>query len=495
MFLPFRRLKAAFMVLILTGLLAACGGGRIEVQPIPVSENPSTQIEQLDQELTTARINELNILAPESFREASEALARARRGLEREAGVREILTHVAKGRAHLQKARKTARVTATALEDVLRARELAQQAGAANFGDDYLKTEEELLELTARVEKGDLDRAKKKSPQVIEDFRALELRAIKRTNLGEARRLFEDLRQSGAHKAAPATFAFARQKLSEADAFITENRYQSEKIRALSADALFHVRRLAQISEQARKIDAMPAEQVALWIEEILQKPALKLEAPDARDRSFEAQADNLIAAIAALQAGQTAKQEEIEAAHRQIASLEGQTREEQAAKELYIWEQRAAKEKLAVERRFQKQFSEIHALFDANQAEVYKQGNHLIIRLRAMRFPVGQDVIMPDNYPLLAKVRRSIQTFQQPAVTIEGHTDSTGSDERNIALSKKRANAVRQYLIANEAITPQKILAVGYGSKRPLAPNTTEAGRAINRRIDVIITPQAQID
>jgi outer membrane protein OmpA-like peptidoglycan-associated protein len=99
----------------------------------------------------------------------------------------------------------------------------------------------------------------------------------------------------------------------------------------------------------------------------------------------------------------------------------------------------------------------------------------------------------MPDNYGLLSKVQRAIRTFGEPDVVIEGHTDSTGSDEVNEHLSQQRAESVRDYLVANKTLPEEKIVAIGYGSKRPLASNETAEGRAINRRIDVVISPMPQ--
>ena len=96
----------------------------------------------------------------------------------------------------------------------------------------------------------------------------------------------------------------------------------------------------------------------------------------------------------------------------------------------------------------------------------------------------------MPKNYELLSIVQKSIRTFGEPDVVIEGHTDSTGSDEVNEHLSQQRAEAVRQYLVANRTLPYDRIVAVGYGSMRPLASNQTAEGRAINRRIDVIVKP-----
>ncbi|NIS61449.1 MAG: OmpA family protein [Proteobacteria bacterium] len=120
----------------------------------------------------------------------------------------------------------------------------------------------------------------------------------------------------------------------------------------------------------------------------------------------------------------------------------------------------------------------------------MYKQGNRLVIRLKAIQFPVGKDFILPGNYPLLSKVQRAIRIFGEPHVVIEGHTDSTGSDELNEYLSQQRAEAVRAYFVANGTLPDRRIVAVGYGSKRPLASNQTPEGRAINRRIDLMIVP-----
>ena len=146
--------------------------------------------------------------------------------------------------------------------------------------------------------------------------------------------------------------------------------------------------------------------------------------------------------------------------------------------------------ERLEAERSFQQIFHKIQTEFDPAEAEVYKQGDRLYIRLKAIQFPVGQDIILPRNYPLLMKVQRAIMAFNEPTVLIEGHTDSTGSKEMNDELSKRRAEAVREYLVANGTLPKDRIFAEGFGSRKPLAPNETEEGRAINRRIDMVISP-----
>jgi outer membrane protein OmpA-like peptidoglycan-associated protein len=153
--------------------------------------------------------------------------------------------------------------------------------------------------------------------------------------------------------------------------------------------------------------------------------------------------------------------------------------------------ERMAAEQRLAVERKFNQRYVAVRTYFDLDEAEVYKQENQLVIRLKAMQFPVGKSVIMPENYNLLSQVQKAIRTFDDPRVIVEGHTDTTGSNEVNMLLSQQRAEAVRDYMIANQTLPPDSISAVGYGSERPLASNATSAGRAINRRIDILIIPQ----
>lgn len=480
--------------IILVVLLSACGGPALQVEPIARSENPSQQIESLDTEITTARINELHIKAPDSMAAAKKALEDAQKGLREDAGVETILRQVALGRAHLERAREQAKLAETVLAKPLEARQRALDAGAVEIGGDYLAAEDRLEELARALEKERLDWASKRAPAVAEQFDELELRAIKNNALGETRRILAQLEDAGAERLIPTTFSRARGILQEVDDYITANRYQSDTINDKARRALFEAQRAAHLLEQSSRFKEMTAEQIALFVEELLRTPTVRLAGePELRDQSFTAQAETLAQIITELQAGQQAQKTQIEAARQQIASLEGMTEQEKAAKELYIWEQKATKEKLERERRFQQIFDEIQEMFTPEEAEVYKQGNHLVIRMRGIRFPVGQAVIAPNNYPLLGKVRRAIRTFNEPAVTIEGHTDSTGSDEANATLSQSRADAVRDYFVANEVLPSDRVIAVGYGSRRPLAPNTTAEGRAINRRIDVIITPQSQ--
>jgi OOP family OmpA-OmpF porin len=474
---------ASAWFLVILFLLSACGGRQLEVDAIPKSEHPLELINKLNNEIALARNEKINVLAPTWFAKAEHSLDDAKRLLDEGAELSKIFDDIATGRAELLQAKKIAQVSRATLADAIEGRELARKAGAANLGKDYAAAEEGFLRLTRAIEKEDLGYAQHNQAKVTEQFRQLEIRAIKIRTVGEVRNLLRAAEKQKLDKIAPESYMAAKNKLAEADTFITENPYQKEQMRKLANQALFLARRHIEIAEEAKKVQEMEPEQIALRTEAILHKTSSRLAAPDMRDQSFERQMDNILASISAQQADHefTVKkikeqQFEITDLQHKIASLEGQSRQQQ--------------ERLMAEKQLNQLFREVRGYFDPNEAEVYKRENQLIIRLKTIYFPVGQSVIMPENYALLGKVQRAIRVFGEPDVIIGGHTDSTGPEPLNEHLSQQRAEAVRQYLVANGILPFDKIIAVGYGSMRPLASNSTEKGRAMNRRIDVTISP-----
>lgn len=467
--------------------LGACGGSNLKVKQISMSENPTEQINRLNNDLQTARNNQLYVLSPTWFAKAEESFNNAVKGRNSGAALADILNNIAQSRAQLTQAQKVANIANNSLPKVIKRRKLARASGATKMGKDYVKAEEQFLALMRSVENNNLKSARKNEAKVINSFRNLELRAIKEQTLGEVRKLLKQAEKEDAKKFAPNSYALATNKLKATDAFISKNPYKKEKMLEKANDALFEAWRCIRVTRQSKKVKNMRPEQITLWYEKALYQTVSALSAPDMRDEPYKIQVENILSSITALKEDRNFmiekmkdQQVEIDALKKQTASLADRSRKEQAAKE-----------RLAAEKKFNKLFGKVRNLFNANEAEVYKQGNQLLIRLRAIDFPVGKYVIMPENYGLLSTVQRAIRIFGEPNVVIEGHTDSTGSDEINEHLSEKRAYAVGQYLIANRTLPANKIVAVGYGAIRPLASNKTAKGRAVNRRIDVILKPQ----
>jgi outer membrane protein OmpA-like peptidoglycan-associated protein len=124
---------------------------------------------------------------------------------------------------------------------------------------------------------------------------------------------------------------------------------------------------------------------------------------------------------------------------------------------------------------------------------DVQRQGD--TIRLQApesITFDTDSAEIKPQFRSALDQVARSIRQYPNTVVRVEGHTDSTGSASYNQNLSVNRAQSVASYL-AQQGVDPARMQAVGYGFSRPIATNDTAAGRAQNRRVEILILPQQQ--
>ena len=490
----FNSFMKLFMVLLLAGFIG-CAASDDQMKTDEASlqrpiQNPVEIVSQLGPEIAAAKANGLDVLSPAWLPRAEQAYQEAQNGLESGEEISSILDSVTRAKTALTKARENAEIARTTLGPVIKGRETARQAGAVQLGEDYNAVEANFLSLTRAIEDNDLRYAQNNAEKVRQQFNALEIRAIKVDTIGKVRELFKAAELANAKKIAPQTYAETKKMIEDVDVFISANPYAKDKMRQMAQKALFQVNRLNAIIEQSEKAKTMQLEQVALWVEELMQRISASLLIPDMRDQRLEAQTSNVLETIQELRKDRQDQSDRVASLNKRLALLEGRTIEEQTAMERLETERRETKELLEAERRFNQLFVEVQNYFDSDEAEVYKQGRHLVTRLKGIRFPVGSNIILPDNYALLSKVQRAIQTFGEPEVIIEGHTDSTGTDKINEYLSMKRAEAVREYLTANKTLPPEKIAAIGYGPARPVATNQTPEGRAMNRRIDIIITP-----
>jgi len=509
-----RRRYGQFMaVAVIALVLGACAGPKLMVQPVSVPQDPAAAVRQLEAKIAEARQNQLNVLSPTWFAKAEGSLAEAKKTQEARGEISRIVDAATRGLTEISQAEEVGRMVHSAIPKAIEGRKLARAAGATSFGEDYAAVERRFLGLTRDVENDDLKGAKNDQQGVVEAFRALEIRAIKETILGDTRKILARADGEGARKLAPALYSEAQQELAGVEEFIASNPYAREEMQQRGNVALFKANRLLEITRQTARVRDMEPLETTLWVEGILKKSSEALGDPDMRDKSFNIQVGNILGSIDALvkdrdflvqktdaqqeamDTMRTRNAEEIESLKREnreasaeVGKLLNENQAEQARLEA---QKRTAEERLEAERRFNELYNQVQALFTGDEAECYKQGNRMVIRLRGMTFPVGQAVIMPENYPLLSKVRSAVRTFTEPHVTIEGHTDSTGTAEFNDHLSQQRAESVKQYLLANNVLNEDQVAAVGYGSSRPLAPNTTAEGRAANRRIDVVLTPR----
>ena len=121
-------------------------------------------------------------------------------------------------------------------------------------------------------------------------------------------------------------------------------------------------------------------------------------------------------------------------------------------------------------------------------EVKVVEEKKGLVISLSSqVLFGSGKYKLQPDAARALDEVVQVIQAYPENKVSIEGHSDSVGSDEVNKKLSVQRAEAVRDYLV-NKGVDTDRLQVVGWGEEKPIASNRTVAGRVQNRRVEVVI-------
>ena len=121
-------------------------------------------------------------------------------------------------------------------------------------------------------------------------------------------------------------------------------------------------------------------------------------------------------------------------------------------------------------------------------QATVRSGEKEVILTVLALNLLTASQDLKPSGKPILDQVGALLQKYPQYAVVIRGHTDSQCSQATNEAVSEKRAEKVREYLVLNQNVASSRITALGLGPSQPVATNSTEAGRALNRRVEIAI-------
>ena len=123
-------------------------------------------------------------------------------------------------------------------------------------------------------------------------------------------------------------------------------------------------------------------------------------------------------------------------------------------------------------------------------QARIVNTGSELIVTMpQDILFSIDSAQVRSDLRQDLGAVASNLMAYPDTTVQVIGHTDNTGSAAYNLDLSQRRANAVANVLTAN-GVPPSRVRAIGAGEDRPVADNLTDAGRAQNRRVEIILTP-----
>ena len=124
--------------------------------------------------------------------------------------------------------------------------------------------------------------------------------------------------------------------------------------------------------------------------------------------------------------------------------------------------------------------------------AETTDTARGLMINLAGVLFDVNKATLKPESQLKLAKLAGILMVFPDIKLSIEGHTDATGSEELNLKLSTDRARTVYEFLMS-QGVPTDRMKYQGFGSSRPVAPNDNEINRAKNRRVEVVVLKEPE--
>lgn len=120
----------------------------------------------------------------------------------------------------------------------------------------------------------------------------------------------------------------------------------------------------------------------------------------------------------------------------------------------------------------------------------VTRMGNNITLNMPGnVTFATDSAELSPAFFDVLNSVSKVLVEFDQTVVEVAGHTDSDGSNEYNQALSERRAGAVSQYF-RSQNIMEQRLITIGLGETKPVADNSTAAGKQLNRRVEITMVP-----
>ncbi|HNW61139.1 MAG TPA: OmpA family protein [bacterium] len=464
-----------------------------------------------DKQLKAYKNGQADLLSPNHYAEAVESYARAKEEFKKGKETAEVRKRLTEVEAAFKQIDNTLWAGKGLFAEVLKAREDALNARAPEFAlEDFNAAEELLRSAGAAQESADVELCREKANRAKARFRDSELNAIKKSIMTPAHAALAAALKAKADKSAPKTYGKAKELLTLADEILNSNRYAVSEATAKAEEAIYQAQHAMQITDLVQS-KTPGGEDLVLLYEEGLAQVAKEL----GYDAAFDQPVAEILSTLATsvkslkdekqqlsrdLQEKQDQLEKEQQAHESALAQSRKQIEELTARSEtntaLAQQKENALQEELArkqteLQQKEQKEarIAKIRQMFLPEEAKVLLEGNHLIIRLQSLSFPVGKAVIQPGYFGLLSRVQRAIREYPEGRIVIEGHTDSSGDERYNESLSTKRAEAVRVHILSNMVLAENQIDAVGYGESRPVANNDTEEGRAQNRRIDVILT------
>ncbi|MBC7420608.1 MAG: OmpA family protein [Bdellovibrio sp.] len=440
---------------------------------LPADTNIKTAIAEGDVAIQKAYSNQWDVLAQDELNKSSSYLKKAKQADRDGKDQAKVVEHLEMYQAYYNEAQSMGASRSARVSGLLAARETALASGIhqdSKENKEFAKLDSDFRDLAAdsKIDAKDYAELQKK-------YLNLAAAAKKNTALATARKQIEEARNNRASQNAPSSLNMAELDVKSAENMIDANQgnvetYQPSIDKANRSAALL----AAVVAEQKRanfNLDEGSAKRL------VQQKGMIaKMDADLAAQKAMLSNSrSEYIAAQIALE---NSKQE-------------GDEKEKQLTeKETQLAAQGKLLSQAEADQKFQTALETARKQFSTREADVYRQGDKLLIRLKTVGFATGAATLPDTSKSILDKVTSVAKQLSPKEIMVEGHTDSVGAANVNDELSKKRADTVATYL-KEQGMPKAEIQSVGFGFQKPLASNKSKEGRAQNRRVDIWITPE----
>jgi OmpA-OmpF porin, OOP family len=447
----------SFVIMVVALVFAACASA--PKGEISSSANPKEEIERLSADLGVAQKSNIDILARKEFQNSNKFLVKAKQDLSDGKEQEKVIDDLRYGRESLKAAYTTAGNHKDKLSGLFEARQNAIMAGATQSSE--LKKEWSNLDedVAANVDRNEI-MATKEVSEFQTRYMELEKKAVVGIQLGDAKAEINGAKNNDGKDRAPKTLRKAEISVKNAESLIGANISNPAGYSQAVTEANYDAKYLADVMATMKQNGKSLSESAALSM--VSQRRQI------------------------------TGLQKDLTTSAGEISDVESKLDSKNKAlanKEMDLQNKDnalgAAQASVAVQRAMERSRQQ----FLSSEAETYQQGDNLLIRLKTINFPVGQSALPTQSMGILAKVSDVAKSLNAKEIKVEGHTDSTGTSEINQKISEQRASAVATYFRTN-GFEDTQVLSEGHGFENPIATNKSKAGRALNRRVDIIITP-----
>jgi outer membrane protein OmpA-like peptidoglycan-associated protein len=474
------------IVFLLYGLMTVLlGCASAKKAELAAGDDPQKAVAEVAEIMKIAEEEQTDLLAHDQYQDGKFNVEKARNALTSGYKPQSILDYAAIAKAHFKDARQAALPRTSYSDRILAARKSALDAGLRSSKsliegleavDDDLRDESDMF--TSPLTPEEFSKFQKK-------YLALEIKAVQYRELNEVEnRINKDTRQK-AEDLAPKTLNTSLLDIEDARNIIEQSPRNPDIYRDGVKKSIDSSVLLADTMEVILNAKGTP-EHIALQIVYQNRKLSSLSHKAGQLENNLKSTQSSLMEKESALQEREAMLQEKDQTLLQQEAEL--------LAKNTALMDKESALrlqgeqlQRASTQVRFQKAMDDAREQLPESDALVYQQGTNLVFRLKRINFRSGTAVIPDASKPLLMKVNEIIKELDAANVVVQGHTDSVGSDELNQDLSTRRATSVANYLASLAGGYPIKY--IGYGETRPIASNETAEGRAVNRRVDLVVT------